>query len=82
MPVQTPTARLVFVLLIIVTEENKRGSFAGEISAMVAEECFDNLDAPIIRVCSVNSPVPFSPVLEDYYVPNASDIVNAATKMF
>jgi len=68
--------------LIIVTEENKRGSFAGEISAMVAEECFDNLDAPIIRVCSVNSPVPFSPVLEDYYVPNASDIVNAATKMF
>jgi Pyruvate/2-oxoglutarate dehydrogenase complex, dehydrogenase (E1) component, eukaryotic type, beta subunit len=38
--------------LIIVTEENKRGSFAGEISAMVAEECFDNLDAPIIRVCS------------------------------
>ena len=68
--------------LIIVTEENKRGSFAGEISAIVAEECFDNLDAPIIRVCSVNSPVPFSPVLEDYYVPNAGDIVKAAKKMF
>lgn len=68
--------------LIIVTEENKRGSFAGEISAIVAEECFDNLDAPIIRVCSVNSPVPFSPVLEDYYVPNSGDIVKAAKKMF
>ncbi|TJX68903.1 alpha-ketoacid dehydrogenase subunit beta [Soehngenia saccharolytica] len=68
--------------LLIVSEENKRGSFAGEISAMVAEECFDNLDAPIKRLCAVNSPVPFSPVLEDYYVPNAEDIVKAVKTMF
>ncbi|MBC7088033.1 MAG: alpha-ketoacid dehydrogenase subunit beta [Tissierellales bacterium] len=64
--------------LLIVSEENKRGSFAGEISAIVAEECFDYLDAPIRRLCSVNSPVPFSPVLEDYYMPNAKDIIEAA----
>jgi pyruvate/2-oxoglutarate/acetoin dehydrogenase E1 component len=36
------------------------------------------LDAPIRRLCSVNSPVPFSPVLEDYYMPNAKDIIEAA----
>lgn len=68
--------------VVIVTEENKRGSYAGEISAIIAEECFDNLDAPIARVCAMNTPVPFSPVLEAYYVPSADDIVKAVKGMF
>jgi len=67
--------------VIIVTEETKRGSYAGEIAAIIAEECFDNLDAPVARVCSLDSPIPFSPVLEDYVVPNFQDIINAVKKM-
>ncbi|WP_409227038.1 alpha-ketoacid dehydrogenase subunit beta [Gudongella sp. SC589] len=68
--------------VVIATEENKRGSFAGEIAAIIAEEGFDYLDAPVLRVCAMNTPVPFSPVLEQYYVPSADDIVTAVKKMF
>lgn len=63
--------------LIIATEENKRGSYAGEIAAIIAEDYFDLLDAPIIRVCALDTPVPFSPPLEQYYLPKSADIVNA-----
>jgi pyruvate dehydrogenase E1 component beta subunit len=68
--------------VVIATEENKRGSFAGEISAIIAEDGFDYLDGPVLRVCAMNTPVPFSPVLEQYYVPSADDIVTAVKKMF
>ena len=54
----------------------------GEISAIIAEDGFDYLDAPVVRVCAMNTPVPFSPVLEQYYVPSADDIVKAVKKMF
>lgn len=66
----------------IVTEETKRGSYAGEISAIIAEEYFDYLDAPITRICSLDTPIPFSPKLEDYVIPDSQDIVNAIKKMF
>lgn len=68
--------------VLIVTEENKRGSYAGEIAAMISEEAFDYLDGPIVRVGAMNTPVPFSPVLEEYYVPSADDIVKAVKNMF
>ncbi|MCR3956914.1 MAG: alpha-ketoacid dehydrogenase subunit beta [Gudongella sp.] len=68
--------------VVIATEENKRGSFAGEISAIIAEDGFDYLDGPVLRVCAMNTPVPFSPVLEQYYIPSADDIVKAVKKMF
>lgn len=68
--------------VLIVTEENKRGSFAGEIAAMIAEEAFDYLDGPIVRVGAMNTPVPFSPVLEQYYIPSSDDIVKAVKEMF
>lgn len=67
--------------LIIVTEETKRGSFAGEIAAIIAEEAFDYLDGPVIRVCGMDTPIPFSPVLEDYFIPSAQDIVEAVKGM-
>lgn len=68
--------------IVIASEENKRGSFAGEISAIIAEEGFDYLDAPVLRVCAMDTPVPFSPVLEKYYIPDADDIVKAVKKLF
>ena len=62
---------------VIVTEENRRGSYGGEISAIIAEEMFDLLDCPIVRIGALDTPVPFAPVLEQAYLPNAQDIVKA-----
>lgn len=66
---------------IIVCEEVKRGSYAGEISAQIAEELFDELDAPVERVCGLNIVSPFSPVLEDENFPHPADIVKAVKRV-
>ena len=66
---------------IVITEEVKRGGFGGEISAIIGEEFFDYLDAPVIRIGALDTPVPFAPNLEQYYIPNAQDILVAAKKM-
>jgi len=67
--------------VLIVTEEVKRGGYGGELSAMIAEEAFESLDAPIVRIGALNTPIPFSPSLEEFVIPNALDIVNAIRKM-
>ena len=67
---------------IVLTEEVKRGGYGGEISAIIAEEFFDYLDAPVARIGALNTPVPFAPVLEQYYMPNELDVIAAARKMF
>lgn len=67
--------------VLIVTEENKRGGFGGEISATIAEECFDELDAPVVRIGALNTPIPFSPELEDYVLPSAKDIIHGIKSM-
>jgi len=66
---------------VIVTEENKRGGYGGEISAIIGEQMFDLLDMPVVRLGALNSPVPFAPVLEQTYLPNQQDIVGAVSKM-
>ena len=66
---------------IIVSEEVKRGSFAGELSAEISEELFDELDAPVERVCGLNICSPFSPVLEDQNFPHPADIVAAVKRV-
>lgn len=68
--------------VVLVTEEAKRGSFIGEIAAIIAEDYFFDLDAPIGRVGSLNTPIPFSPGLEDYVLPNETDIIVAVKKLF
>lgn len=68
--------------VLVVTEENKRGGYGGEISALINEEIFDYLDAPVVRIGALNTPIPFSPSLESYVIPNSKDIINAAKKMF
>jgi len=67
--------------LIIVSEDCKTGGIGAEICAVLVEEAFDYLDAPIKRVCTLDVPLPFSPPLEDYAVPNEKDIVNAVKEM-
>jgi len=67
--------------VIIVSEEVKRGSYAGEISAQIAEELFDELDAPVERVCGLNICSPFSPTLEDENFPHPETIVKAVKRV-
>lgn len=66
---------------IIVSEEVKRGSYASELSAEISEELFDELDAPVERVCGLNIVSPFSPVLEDQNFPHPDDIYNAVKRV-
>jgi len=49
--------------------------------AIVADEAFDYLDAPIKRVCAPDTPVPFSPVLEKRWMPNEDDVVQAVSEI-
>ncbi|MFP4021726.1 MAG: alpha-ketoacid dehydrogenase subunit beta, partial [Halanaerobium sp.] len=67
--------------LLIATEEVKRGSFASEISAVVAEEGLFYLEQPIKRVCAPDAPVPFSSVLEKAYLPDSDKIIAAVKEM-
>ncbi|WP_419787140.1 alpha-ketoacid dehydrogenase subunit beta [Pseudodesulfovibrio sp.] len=63
--------------LVVAHEAVKFGGPGAEIAAMVAEEAVEYLDAPIKRVGAPFCPVPFSPPLEQYYIPNADNIVEA-----
>ncbi|QXP54680.1 dehydrogenase [Cellulophaga sp. HaHa_2_95] len=55
--------------LIILQEDSLFGSLASEIAALVIEECFEFLDAPVKRVASLDTPIPFSKILEQNYLP-------------
>jgi pyruvate dehydrogenase E1 component beta subunit len=63
--------------LVIVEEGRKCGGYGAEIAAIAAEEWMDYLDAPVRRVASLDTPVPFSPSLEKSYLPNESKIAEA-----
>jgi acetoin:2,6-dichlorophenolindophenol oxidoreductase subunit beta len=63
--------------LVVVDEDNPRCSMATDIAALVTSRAFDHLDAPPQLVTAPHTPVPFSPVLEDVYVPSAERIVEA-----
>jgi acetoin:2,6-dichlorophenolindophenol oxidoreductase subunit beta len=67
--------------LLIVDEDNPRCSAATDIAAMVADRGFDTLDAPIKRVTAPHTPVPFSPPLEQFYVPSPERIANAVREI-
>ncbi len=67
--------------VLIVSEEAKRGAFTGEIASLIAEEYFYELDAPIKRIGSLNTPVPFATNLESYVLPNDQDIVLTAKSL-
>jgi len=67
--------------LVIMDEEPRTGSWAAEVSATVAEEAFDLLDAPVKRVCAPDTPVPFSPVLEKFWVPDEEDLIRAVAEI-
>jgi 2-oxoisovalerate dehydrogenase E1 component beta subunit len=67
--------------LLVVHEDTRTGGIAGEIAALVCESAFEELDGPIVRVTSLDTPVPYSPPLEERFLPNAEKIVAAAREL-
>jgi pyruvate/2-oxoglutarate/acetoin dehydrogenase E1 component len=67
--------------LVVVDEANPRCSIATDVSAIVAQNAFGALKAPIGMVTAPHTPVPFSPDLEDLYIPNAAKIEAAVMKV-
>jgi 2-oxoisovalerate dehydrogenase E1 component beta subunit len=67
--------------LLVVHEDTRTGGIAGEIAAVVTESAFEDLDGPIRRVTSLDTPVPYSPPLEDYFLPNTAKVVAAAREL-
>ncbi|GBF33789.1 pyruvate dehydrogenase E1 component beta subunit [Desulfocucumis palustris] len=63
--------------LVVLHEATRTGGFGGEIAALVAEEAFDSLKAPVKRVAPPDIPVPFSPPLEQFYIPNEGQLIQA-----
>jgi acetoin:2,6-dichlorophenolindophenol oxidoreductase subunit beta len=66
--------------LVVVNESPKTGGLAADISAVVSEGAFEFLKAPVERVCALDTPIPFSLVLEKLIMPDAADIVLAARR--
>ena len=62
-------------------ERSNDGKRVREIAARLTEDCFDHLDGPILRIAAPDTPVPFSTPLEEYFLPNARDVVAAARKL-
>jgi 2-oxoisovalerate dehydrogenase E1 component beta subunit len=67
--------------VMIVHEDTRTGGVAGEITARINEHAFEWLDAPIYRVTAADVPLPYSPPLEDYVLPQTPDIVSVARKL-
>jgi pyruvate dehydrogenase E1 component beta subunit len=67
--------------LVIVSEDCKTAGVSAEIAAVVAEEAIDYLDAPIKRVAEPDTPIPFSPPLEQYVIPDEKAIVKAVKEV-
>ena len=67
--------------VMVLHEASLTGGIGGEISAIIAEEAFEWLDAPVIRVASIDAPVPFAPQMEDYYLPGLTEIIEAARRL-
>jgi 2-oxoisovalerate dehydrogenase E1 component len=66
---------------LVVHEAQLFGGFGGEIVAKIAEECFDSLDAPVMRVAGKDCPVPFSPLLERAVLPEVQDVYQKALEL-
>jgi 2-oxoisovalerate dehydrogenase E1 component beta subunit len=67
--------------VILLHEDTKTGGLAGEIAAIINEEAFEDLDGPIVRITSLDTPVPFSPPLEHFFLPKVEDVVREAKKL-
>ncbi len=67
--------------VFILHEDTRTGGIAGEITSVICEEVFEYLDGPVLRVTAPDTPVPYSPPLEEYFLPKVSDVLNTARKL-
>jgi pyruvate/2-oxoglutarate/acetoin dehydrogenase E1 component len=63
---------------LVVTEETRTASCGAEIAAMISEEAFDYLDAPVARLGTLDVPIPFTPRVQEYVLPGTPSIITAA----
>ena len=67
--------------IVVLHEDRRRGGIGGEISAIITEKAFEYLDGPVVRVASLDTPVPYSPPLEEAYMPNAAKLTQAIKEL-
>ena len=67
--------------VVLVYEDHKTLGIGAEIAALLADELFEYLDAPIARVAAPDTPIPYSPPLEEFYLPKESDIIEAVNRV-
>ena len=66
---------------VVVYEDWKFGGFGGEIASQISEECFDDLDAPVVRCGGLNVPMPYARVLELECIPDVQDVLEKVRKI-
>lgn len=67
--------------VIVLYEASRSGGVGSEVTAIIAEEGFNYLDAPPVRISGFDTPVPYSPPMEEFYLPSVDDVVRAAKKL-
>ncbi|HET7767675.1 MAG TPA: alpha-ketoacid dehydrogenase subunit beta [Chloroflexota bacterium] len=67
--------------VVVLHEDNRTGGIGAEVSAFIAEECFDLLDGPVVRIGAADTHIPFARTLEEAVLPNAEDVVLAAREL-
>ena len=67
--------------VILLHEDTRTGGFSGELAATISEEAFEHLDGPIRRITAPDTPVPYSPPLEEFFLPKVSDVVRVAREL-
>jgi 2-oxoisovalerate dehydrogenase E1 component beta subunit len=68
--------------VIVLHEATRTGGPGGEVAALIAERVFESLDAPIVRLAPPDTPVPYSPPLEDHFLPNAARVGEAIRALY
>lgn len=67
---------------MVVHQAHKTSGFGAEIAASITEAAFEDLDGPVVRVCALDTPIPFAPEMERYVLPTADRIVTEVKKLF
>ena len=68
--------------VLLLHEDTRTGGMAGELAASITESIWDYLDGPVVRVTAPDTPVPYSPPLEDAFLPNAGQVVEKARQLW
>ncbi|MBF8277510.1 MAG: pdh [Candidatus Brocadiaceae bacterium] len=67
--------------VVVLHEQTKTGGIGAEVSAIISENCFGYLDGPIIRVAAPDTPVPYSAQMEEVFIPQTKDVIDAVEKL-